>query len=326
VAVLIEHRNTVWEKDTTLPTQTGSALLPGRLKLKAGVVEVAFRGGGEVRLEGPADFDVRGADQGFLHRGKLIAHVPEGSHPFSIRTPGMVVTDLGGECGLVSEESGRTEVHVFDGQVGAAPTDPQGEPMPEVRLAEKSGARVDAAGRPLTEARLDERAFVQLRPEVRVADAAVRGGRFSGRNFGAAPQLMVKNSIPDYSWDTYLRFDLSGVKGQVRAAAVRLTPVRVGQPFENAAALVPDHRWGEAAITWDDRPPSGPAFARWTVEEGKPVEFDVTRLAQEALAGDRKLSLRIFAPERKRGGAWVQYGSRKGAAASRPQLLLTVDP
>jgi ferric-dicitrate binding protein FerR (iron transport regulator) len=326
VAVLIDNSNTVWEKDTDLPTGTGSALPPGRLKLRAGVVEIAFHNGGEVLLEGPADFEVSAADGAFLHRGKLTARVPEGAPAFRVGMPGVVVTDRGGECGLLRDETGRTEVHVFEGEVGASATDGEGDPLPGMRLAEKAGARVDASRRTLTPVPLDEQVFAHLRPEIRVADASVRGGQFAGRNFGTVPQLMVKNSIADYCWDTYLRFDLSGVKGTVRAASVRLVPLRVGRPFDNAAALVPDGRWSETAVTWDSKPSSKPAFARWTVREGEPVEFDVTLLVRAALAGDKRLSLRIFAPAYQRGSAFVQYGSRRGDAEARPQLLLTIEP
>jgi hypothetical protein len=326
IAVLIDNRTTVWERDMTLPTETGSALPPGRLKLKAGVVEIAFHGGGEVRLEGPADLDVSAPDRAYLHRGKLVARVPEGGPAFQISTPGMVVTDLSGECGLVSDDSGVSEVHVFEGRAGADPTDGWGEPLPGVRLNDKVGARLDAARRTLTAVPLNELAFAHLRPDIRVADVTVRGGQFADRNFGTASRLVVKNSIADYTWDTYLRFDLSGVKGKVREATVRLVPVRVGQPLVNAVALVPDNRWSETAVTWDSKPASGPAFDRWTVEEGKVVEFDVTPLVEAALATDKKLSLRIFAPDRKRGSSFVEYGSRRGDIESRPQLLLTLAP
>jgi hypothetical protein len=327
VAVLIAHRNTVWEDGTTLPTGTGSALPPGRLILRAGVVEIAFHGGGEVLLEGPADFDVRASDDAFLRRGKLTAKVPEGAPAFRVRMPGVVVTDLGGECGLLRDESGLTEVHVFQGRVGADPTGRHGEePRPGTRLAERAGARVDAALRTITPVPLNERAFAHLRPEVRVADTTVRGGQYAGRNFGTASRLIVKNSIPDYSWETYLRFDLSGVKGRLAEASVRLMPVRVGQPLENAAALVADNRWGETTLTWNTRPQAEPPFARWTAEEGKAVEFDVTAQVRAALAGDKQLSLRIFAPHRKRGSSYVEYGSREGDAAFRPQLLITAEP
>jgi hypothetical protein len=327
VAVLIDDRNTVWDKDMILPTETGSALSPGRLKLKSGVVEIAFHGGGEVLLEGPADFDVSAPDQAFLHQGKLIAQVPEGAPAFRIGMPGVVVTDLGGECGLLrNDESGLSEIHVFEGQVGADATDRAGEPEQGMRLAEKAGARVDASRRTITPVPLNEHVFARLRPEIRVSDATVRGGQYAGRNFGTAPRLVVKNSIADYTWDTYLRFDLSGLKGEVREAVVRLVPVRVGQPLLNAAALVPDNRWGETTLTWNNKPSCGPPFAHWMVEEGQAVEFDVTRFVQAALAGDKKLSLRIFAPQRKRGSSFVQYGSRRSDAESRPQLLVTTEP
>jgi hypothetical protein len=323
VAVLIDTGHPVWDRGTTLPTRTGSALPPGRLKLTAGVAEIAFRGGGEVLLEGPAEFDVSAADAGFLHRGRLTAKVADGTPALRVGMPGVTVTDVGGECGLWRDETGLTEVHVFEGRVGADPADRPGEPPAPVRWIEHAAARIDAAGRTFTAVPLNAQAFAHLRPEVRVIDASVRDGEYSDHNFGTASRLMVKNSIPDYSWETYLRFDLSGVRGRVGRATVRLVPVLVGQPFENAAAAVADDHWGETAITWDTAPASGPAFATWVVEEGKPVEFDVTRLVGDALAGDRMLSLRIFAPKRKRGRAYVQYGSREGDAEARPQLILT---
>ena len=107
---------------------------------------------------------------------------------------------------------------------------------------------------------------------------------------------------------------------------MRLVPAQVGQPFENAAALVADNRWNETTITWDNKPSSGPAFATWMVTEGAPVEFDVTPYVREALAGDKKLSLRIFAPNFERRKSYVEYGSRKGEYQRRPQLLVTTAP
>src|SRR4051794_39705606 len=92
----------------------------------------------------------------------------------------------------------------------------------------------------------------------------------------------------------------------------------------SAAAVIPgDQWWGEMNVTWDTAPESGPAFATWTAAEGRPVEFDVTALVQQALAGDRRLALRVFAPNYKRGGSHVQYGAREGAPDARPQLLIT---
>jgi hypothetical protein len=326
VAVLIDDRSAVWEKDTALPTKTGSALRPGRLKLRAGVVEVAFRAGGSVLLEGPADFEVSAADQGFLRQGKMTAKVQEGAPAFRVGMPGVIVTDLSGECGLLRDELGRTEVHVFEGQVGTEPSDHAGEPWPEKRLGENTAARIDPGQRTITPVPLDEAGFARLRPEVRLVDATVRAGKYAGRSFGTAGRLVVKNSIPDYTWETYLRFDLAEVKGKVSEAHIRLVPVRVGQPLQNAAAVVIDNRWDERTLTWDNKPPSGPPFAIWTVVEGEAVELDVTGPVLAALAGDKVLSLRIFAPVRKRGASYVQYGSREGDLELRPQLLVTTVP
>jgi hypothetical protein len=322
VAVLIDNQNATWDQDMALPTRTGSALPPGRLKLKAGVVEVAFRDGGDVLLEGPADFDIRGADRAFLRQGKLTAKVPEGAPVFQVSMPGVVVSDFGGECGLMRDDAGVAEVHVFGGQVGADPTDGQGV----LRLAQKTGSRVDLTRQTMTPVPFNEQAFEHLRPEVRVADVSVRGGQFAGRNFGTAARLVVKNSIPDYCWEAYLTFDLAGVKGQVGEAWVRLMPVRVGQPLVNAAALVRDGLWGEASITWATKPASDVPFATWTAQEGQPVDLDVTQLVREALSGDNRLSLRIFAPEWRRGKSYVEYGSRRGDAESRPRLFITTLP
>jgi hypothetical protein len=326
VAVLIDNLEAEWEHDTELPTATGSPLTPGRLKLKSGVVEVAFRGGGNVLLEGPADFDVSAPDRGYLHRGKMTAKVPPGAAAFQVGSLGIVVTDRCGECGLVRDDSGFTEVHVFEGQVGARPAGGHGQVWPGTPLTEKAGVRVDSAGQTLTSVPLNESVFAHLRPEIRVADTTVRGGIYADRNLGTAGRLGVKNSIPDFCWESYLRFDLSGLRGTVSEARVRLVAVRVGQPVVNAAAVVADNQWGETALTWDTKPATGPIVATWTAEEGNAVEFDVTWLVQEALAGDKMLSLCIFAPNRKRGNSFVEYGSRRGDPESRPQLLVTIAP
>jgi hypothetical protein len=329
VAVLIDNSKSVWEAGTAQPTKTGSPLAPGRLKLKSGVAEVAFLGGGEVMLEGPAEFDVQSADDGFLHRGKLTARVADGAATLRIGVPGVVVSDAGGEYGLLRDAAGRTEVHVFAGKVGADPADNFPADLPATRpgrattFAGNGGARLDAATGTFVPIPLNTAAFARLRPEVWAADASVRGGQYADLNYGTAPLLMVKKSVEDYSWETFLRFDLAGVKGPVGAATVRLVPVRLGQPMVNAAAVVDDPQWGETTVTWDTKPGSGPAFATWTVYPGTPVAFDVTRQVQDALAGDKKLCLRVFAPNYKRGRAWVQYGSREGDPAARPQLLIT---
>jgi hypothetical protein len=324
VAVLIGHPQAVWEADMAQPTESGTPLQPGRLKLRAGVVELAFCSGGEVLVEGPAELDVCAADRAYLRRGKLTAKVAEGAPAFHVEMPGVAVTDRGGECGLWCADARAAEVHVFAGQVDADTSERPGTPAQ--RVPERGAARFNAGRQELTPVPLNEDAFAQLRPEVRVIDASVRGGQFAGRNFGIAPHLMVKHSIPDFTWESYLCFDLAGIKGRLSKARVRLMPVQAGMRLVNAAALVADRPWGETSLTWDSRPAAGPTLATWTPEPGQPVEFDVTGPAQDALAGEKRLVLRLFAPQLKRGNSFVQYGSRRGAPDARPQLLLAIEP
>jgi hypothetical protein len=225
---------------------------------------------------------------------------------------------------LLLDAAGRPEVHVFAGEVRADPTNARGEALPGGRSIENSGAFIDTTLQMVSAMPLNPAPFARLRPEVRVSDSAVRDGSHANENFGAAPQLAVKNSIAGYSWETFLRFDLSGVKGPIREATVRLVPIKVGQAMENSAAVVASSElWSEQLISWDTKPPSAAAFASWTVTGTQSVEFDVTDQVQEALSADKRLTLRIFAPKRKRGSAYVQYGSREGPADFRPQLLIT---
>ncbi|HLJ95872.1 MAG TPA: hypothetical protein VKU02_22030 [Gemmataceae bacterium] len=192
VAVPINNNDTAPERDMALPTETGSTLLPGKLRLRAGVAEIAFHAGGKILLEGPADFDVSAPDWGFLHRGKLTANVPGGTPALRVDTPVVVVTSPGGECGVLRDDWGFTEVHGFSGEVEADPTDRTGGPFPGKRLAENAGARVDDSHLPLTPVPLNEQAFAHLRPVTCVTDAAVRAGQFAVRNFRTVPRLVAR--------------------------------------------------------------------------------------------------------------------------------------
>lgn len=157
-----------------------------------------------------------------------------------------------------------------------------------------------------------------------VADAFVRDGSYSNTNYGASTILTTKKSSPGYNRDAYLRFDLTGVTGTVVHAKVRLTPTSVGQTgIENGAAFVAHDNWAETTITWSNRPSSQNTLATWTPQLGKPVEFHLTPQALEALASDKKLSLRVYSLDDVGGPGNVDYGAREqNATANRPQLII----
>ena len=162
---------------------------------------------------------------------------------------------------------------------------------------------------------------------MRVADATVRGGQFADRNFGTAPRLVVKNSTPDYTWDSYLRFDLSGVKGTVSEATVRLVPV---PPLVSPSSWRPP----SCPITVGAKPPSpgpprpgvGPRGGPLDDRGGQTgrVRCDPTG-AGGAGRGQETVSPSVR-PRKKEGqrlrAVWLSKRRRRVA----PQLLLTMKP
>ncbi len=93
-----------------------------RLQLDSGLLELQFTSGASVILEGPADFEVAGALRCVLHRGAVVARVPEQARGFTVDGPRGRLVDLGTEFGVRVGKSGDTEVHVLKGRVEAYPT------------------------------------------------------------------------------------------------------------------------------------------------------------------------------------------------------------
>jgi len=132
----------------------GSSLAQGQhLRLQSGFAQVAFMNGAEVVVEGPADFEIVAADQGALHTGKLVAHVIERAHGFSVRSQNVIVTDLGTEFGMSADRDGTGRVEVFQGSVRAeSPGTEAGGVQQQILTAgqaaqiAQSGITVDSAG------------------------------------------------------------------------------------------------------------------------------------------------------------------------------------
>ncbi|CAN5148876.1 hypothetical protein BH23VER1_BH23VER1_09850 [soil metagenome] len=98
----------------------GGVLQPGMLDLATGAALVEFYSGARVVLEAPVRFEVISADAGFLHAGKVTAHVPAQARGFTIGTPALTVVDLGTAFGLSVSPDAPPEVHVFEGLVEVA--------------------------------------------------------------------------------------------------------------------------------------------------------------------------------------------------------------
>lgn len=160
-----------------------------------------------------------------------------------------------------------------------------------------------------------------------VADSFVRGGTFSGDNYGDSTVLTVKqDSSADVQRRAYLRWDLSGVTNQILHARVRLTPTGVGtNALQNGVTLATTNAWNETSLTWSNQPGGGKRFATWIPTADEPLEFVVTPQVQAAASGDRLLALQVFSLSSVGGPGLVNYASREDASpARRPQLILVL--
>jgi hypothetical protein len=103
--------------DTSEKFHEGMALAEGSIQLVTGVMEVEFGRGATVALEGPTEFELRSANEGFLKVGKLVARVPQPAIGFTIDTPTVQVVDRGTEFGVDVDPRDGTNVEVITGKV-----------------------------------------------------------------------------------------------------------------------------------------------------------------------------------------------------------------
>lgn len=120
VAKLLHAANVQW-LDKTNEVFVGDQFGSSELNIASGVVELEFKRGARVVLQGPARMQLVSDNEAFLHAGKVTAYVPDEAHGFKITAPTLAVTDLGTEFGLRTFSNAPAELHVFTGVVEMAP-------------------------------------------------------------------------------------------------------------------------------------------------------------------------------------------------------------
>lgn len=88
-----------------------------RLQITHGFVELSFRSGVKSIITAPADLTLHHEDLLYLNYGTAWFRVPQKAVGFQVRTPNVLVTDLGTEFGVRSSRDALDEVHVFEGEV-----------------------------------------------------------------------------------------------------------------------------------------------------------------------------------------------------------------
>ena len=161
---------------------------------------------------------------------------------------------------------------------------------------------------------------------VPAADALVRSGSYQNQNYGSEGRLTVKdNSVnPDYSRQSFLRFDVSTVNANV---SLVLTVAAVGD--ENVTArpvelrALRDDTWQEDKITWANKPSPEELLATLTISRndvGQAIAVDVTDyVSTERASGKTTVGFVLTQPTGQR--AYVSFRSRE----SKEPPLLTVN-
>ena len=102
----------------TTDTEEGRhCLVPGRYTLESGVVSLVFLSGAEMTVEGPADFEIIGEQEAFVHSGLAILakNSAEPTNRFRLQTDALDLGDQGETIGLIADGSNAAEAVIFDG-------------------------------------------------------------------------------------------------------------------------------------------------------------------------------------------------------------------
>jgi hypothetical protein len=192
-----------------------SRMTVGRqLWLESGGVEITYRTGAIVLLQGPATFEID-ANGGFLSRGRLTGIFEKNTasaedaafsaRPFTISTNAGTVVDLGTEFGVEVDSAGRMISHVFRGSVAVYPAKPPLGQDDDGRLIlrERESAAVDAAAdRPGAVNRIpyDPQRFVRRLTQEPAQRVKACGTGLSRRGWSedASWQVAAISSIPDF--------------------------------------------------------------------------------------------------------------------------------
>ncbi len=106
-----------WAKGATPAGLLSGVKVGQEFNFLKGTVELTFLSGAEVKVFGPAKFQVSSPKSILCSRGRVTTLVGETGKGFTIDTPKARIVDLGTEFGVDISEKGDTQVVVFQGSV-----------------------------------------------------------------------------------------------------------------------------------------------------------------------------------------------------------------
>ena len=272
IAVLTKTEDCEW-KDSSLPTVSGSKLTSGSLNLVKGLATVKFNSGAEVVIEAPAELELINDMLCLVKHGTVMADVPDSAHGFTIDTPKAKAIDHGtkfvvsynseNEKSLVEVIEGEVEVkaknqskseHFFEGHSAIINND-------QMKRLETGGERQKIFNN------TDDN-----KPETLLISTSYGNGMDQAIDFSKGTKnkhryfLTVKNTKSELRRKSYIKFDLSKLKGSsFKSVKLRLRAVPTGY---GSASLIPEEagfsvygltdedldNWDEKKINWKNAP------------------------------------------------------------------------
>lgn len=127
--------------------RVGDSLHAGSYHLREGLAKVELDKGASVLLEAPCRIELKSTNEITLTNGRLTALVTPQARGFRVRTPTVLITDLGTEFGVIAHADGSTEAHVLKGRVSLTLDSARSSQTAPLVVDEGLAAAVDASGR-----------------------------------------------------------------------------------------------------------------------------------------------------------------------------------
>lgn len=125
-------------------SQPGSdGLTAGRYRLTHGEMRLLLSDDTQIKLVGPAEFELSAHGEIVLLEGKLVADVPRAGSGFRVHTPAGDIYDSGSRFGVEVLDPWTTETEVMAGRISAAAYLPDGGLAPFIVIEEDQAARLD---------------------------------------------------------------------------------------------------------------------------------------------------------------------------------------
>ena len=171
--------------------RVGSRVLSGDLTLQKGVARLAYDGGVELIVEGPAHLRLESGSAATLLAGKIVLRADDASAPFTLSTPSSILVDIGTEY-AVEVSADQEEVHVFSGEVQRLPKEASRDSQPQL-LAAGEARRYSDSGAALGEAATIEPArFVRQLPTSAPAEENPAAGLLAYEGFDYADAAALR--------------------------------------------------------------------------------------------------------------------------------------